>query len=61
MSTGGELSCRELVELASDHVDGALGALERARVEGHLADCEDCAEYVAQIRRTIEVLRWALT
>ncbi len=60
MSPASDLSCRELVELATEYLEGALGAIERARVDGHLADCPDCAEYIAQIRRTIEVVRWAL-
>ena len=58
--TADELTCRELVELVTEYLEGALGTLDRARVDGHLGDCPDCAEYVAQIRRTIDVVRWAL-
>jgi predicted anti-sigma-YlaC factor YlaD len=55
-----DLACRELVELATDHLEDALSALDAARVDAHLDECPDCAEYIAQIRRTIEVMRWAL-
>ena len=58
--TAGELACRELVELATEYLEDALDVLERARVDAHLAECPDCDEYVAQIRRTIEIARWAL-
>jgi anti-sigma factor RsiW len=47
------LVCRQAVELMSDHVDGALAARDRARLEAHLADCPHCTEYLAQIREVI--------
>lgn len=47
------LSCRELVELVTDYVEGALGPEERARFEQHLGVCEGCRLYVAQMRATI--------
>ena len=51
-----ELVCREAVELVTDYLEGALGAPERARLEAHLAACPHCAEYLAQMRRTLDVL-----
>jgi anti-sigma factor RsiW len=50
-----QLSCQELVELVTDYVEGALGPLERASFEHHIAICTGCHEYVAQMRRTIEL------
>ena len=52
----GELTCRELVELVTDYVEGRLPDGERMLFEAHLAGCGHCVEYVAQMRRTIEVL-----
>jgi anti-sigma factor RsiW len=49
------LSCQELVELVTDYVEGALGAVERASFEHHIATCKGCHEYVGQMRRTIEL------
>jgi anti-sigma factor RsiW len=37
------------------YLDGALPASDRARLEGHLADCPHCSEYLAQLRVVIEV------
>ena len=49
----GELTCRELVELVTDYLDGALPAAERARFEAHLRTCDACATYLDQIRVTV--------
>jgi anti-sigma factor RsiW len=48
-----ELTCRELVELVTDYLEGALPTTERLRIEEHLAVCEGCARYIDQMRRTI--------
>lgn len=50
-----DLSCREVVELVTDWLEGALPARERARVELHLAGCEGCAAYVEQMRETVRI------
>jgi anti-sigma factor RsiW len=51
-----ELSCRELVELVSDYLDDSLDRRTRRRVARHLTGCEDCSEYVAQMRVTVRLL-----
>jgi anti-sigma factor RsiW len=38
------------------YLDGSLTARDRARLEGHLADCPHCSEYLAQLRITIDAL-----
>jgi anti-sigma factor RsiW len=50
------ITCRELVELVTDYLEDALPAAERTRFEAHLADCEHCTEYLAQMRTTVAVL-----
>jgi anti-sigma factor RsiW len=47
------LVCRDAVALMSDYVEGALAPRDRHRLEGHLATCPHCSEYLAQIRATI--------
>jgi anti-sigma factor RsiW len=47
------LECREVVEVVSDFLDGALAAGDRARVEQHLLVCPPCARYLAQMRSTV--------
>lgn len=47
------LTCRELVALLTDHLEGALAPQTSARVEAHLAACRDCTAHLTQIRITI--------
>ena len=48
--------CRDAVQLMAGYLDGALSTRDRARLEGHLADCPHCTEYLAQLRVTIDTL-----
>jgi anti-sigma factor RsiW len=50
------LSCRELVELVTDYLEGTMEAAEVARFEAHLAECDGCTAYVEQMRETISAL-----
>ncbi len=51
-----ELTCRELVELVTAYLEGALPAGERLRFELHLADCPYCQTYLEQIRQTMALV-----
>jgi anti-sigma factor RsiW len=51
-----ELTCKELVELVTDYLEGALAPAERARFEAHLATCSGCRSYLEQMRHTIALL-----
>jgi anti-sigma factor RsiW len=48
-----DITCRELVELVTDYLEGALEPGDQARFEQHLEICEPCVAYVEQIRLTI--------
>jgi anti-sigma factor RsiW len=50
-----KLTCRELVELVTDYLDGSLSPRDRARFEAHLAGCTNCTLYVEQFRETIRL------
>jgi anti-sigma factor RsiW len=50
------LSCRELVELVTDYLEGALPPADHARFEAHIAVCTHCAAYLQQMRETIALL-----
>jgi anti-sigma factor RsiW len=50
-----ELVCQQIVELVTDYLEDALSRSERRRFEAHLAGCENCTEYLAQMRATIRV------
>jgi hypothetical protein len=46
----GDLECRELVELVTDYLEGALGPDQRVQFELHLAICDGCTAYLRQLR-----------
>jgi anti-sigma factor RsiW len=48
-----DITCRELVELVTAYLDGAMEPSERQRLEAHLGDCRSCRHYLDQMRRTI--------
>ena len=50
------LVCRQAVELMADYLDGRLAVADMQRLEGHLAGCPHCSEYLAQLRVTIDAL-----
>jgi anti-sigma factor RsiW len=56
MTQEAEMTCKELVELVTEYLDGGLLAADRVRFDAHLAECPWCVEYVAQIDRTITVV-----
>jgi anti-sigma factor RsiW len=49
-SHGHDLVCRDVVEVVTDYLEGALGDDERRRFEAHLAECPFCVDYVEQMR-----------
>jgi predicted anti-sigma-YlaC factor YlaD len=50
------VTCQELVELVTDYLEGALTPAELRRFEEHIAECDGCREYLAQLCRTIELI-----
>ena len=51
------MTCRQVVELMTDYLEGALSAADRARFEEHIAGCDGCRAYLAQLSTTRKVLR----
>lgn len=49
------MKCREVVELMTDYLDGALSTEDRARFEDHIAGCDGCRAYLEQLRETRRV------
>jgi len=52
---GRELTCKELVELVTAYLEGTLPRRHRRRFEAHLAACDRCTAYLAQMRTAIRV------
>jgi predicted anti-sigma-YlaC factor YlaD len=50
-----DLTCRELVELVTDYLEGGLPARDRLDFERHLVWCSWCRDYLDQMRTTIEL------
>lgn len=48
-----DLVCQQAVELVTDYLEGSLSRRQCRRLEAHLAMCEHCSEYLAQVRATI--------
>ena len=44
------ITCQRLAELCTDYVEGKLGLGERLRFELHLGLCQDCRDYLKQLR-----------
>jgi predicted anti-sigma-YlaC factor YlaD len=49
------MSCRELVELVTDYLEGSLSASDSKRFEEHLALCPGCRNYLDQMRTTVRL------
>ena len=50
---GRDLTCKELVELVTGYLEGGLRGRRRRRFESHLAACDGCTRYLAQMEATI--------
>jgi anti-sigma factor RsiW len=56
VTTTNELTCKELVELVTEYIEGTLPPAEHTRFEEHLATCRGCRNYLAQMRQTIRLV-----
>jgi anti-sigma factor RsiW len=50
------LNCQEFVELVTEYLEETLSPADRARFDAHLAECDPCVDYIAQMRLTIRAL-----
>jgi hypothetical protein len=50
------LTCREMVELVTEYIEGTMSPRLRAIFEAHLSVCPGCTAYLEQIRQTIQAL-----
>jgi predicted anti-sigma-YlaC factor YlaD len=50
------MSCRELVEVVTDYLEGSMAQTDRLRFEAHLGECPYCVNYLDQMRETIVAL-----
>ena len=49
------MTCREVIDVLDDYVDGTMPPDVAAELERHLADCAPCRAYLATYRKTREL------
>lgn len=49
--------CRDMTELATDYLEGALGGGKRFAVRWHLSLCSMCRRHYRQVRQTVALVR----
>lgn len=52
-----EIACNEVVELATEYLEGKLTDPHLSLLEEHLPECDGCTEYLEQLRQTVRALR----
>lgn len=50
-----EVPCQQIVEMVTDYLENALSRRDRRRFEHHIAGCEHCTAYLAQMRETLRL------
>jgi anti-sigma factor RsiW len=50
------MTCRQVVELMTAYLEGALSPHDRSRFEKHIAGCDGCTAYLAQLRTTLRAV-----
>lgn len=51
-----QFRCKNLVELVTAYLDGALSPEDKLRFETHLSQCHGCQNYLEQFRQTIRLV-----
>lgn len=55
-AANGGMSCRQIVELVTEYLEGSLSRKDTRRFEEHIEECPYCATYLDQMRQTIVTL-----
>ena len=50
-----QMTCKELVELVTEYLEGTLPNDIRLQMQQHLSGCEGCTNYMEQMRKTIRL------
>ena len=53
MDVAEDLSCREIVELVTEYLEGTMPVRDREAFELHLVLCDGCANYLDQVREMV--------
>ncbi|MER2559259.1 MAG: zf-HC2 domain-containing protein [Myxococcaceae bacterium] len=58
--TVGGLDCFEVLAQLSDYLDGELEQGDKAKIEAHLAGCEECTRFGGEFGAVVKALRTRL-
>lgn len=58
--TVGGLDCFEVLAQLSDYLDGELNNADKAKIEAHLAGCEECTRFGGEFGAVVKALRTRL-
>jgi hypothetical protein len=50
------MTCREVVELATDYFEASLPSDTSGRFAAHVAHCDGCQAYLRQVRITVDIV-----
>jgi anti-sigma factor (TIGR02949 family) len=50
-------NCKQVFSLLSDFIDGELPAELHREIEGHIAACDPCIEYLDSLKKTASMVR----
>jgi predicted anti-sigma-YlaC factor YlaD len=53
---GVTISCKEVVDLVTDYLEGVIDEPTRVEFEAHLRLCAGCAEYLKQMRLALRAV-----
>jgi anti-sigma factor (TIGR02949 family) len=56
----GGLDCFEVLEHLSDYLDGDVVAATKAKIEAHLAGCDECTRFGGEFGAVVKALRATL-
>jgi hypothetical protein len=51
------MKCANIREKVSEYIDGTISPEEIILIEGHLESCQECKQYFADMRKTVEHVR----
>jgi len=52
-----EPTCREVVELVTEYLEGTMAPEDREALERHLEGCQGCRAYIEQVRGAVALSR----
>jgi anti-sigma factor RsiW len=55
VSAAASVTCRQVVDLVTEYLEGSMPVSERVAFEQHVALCPPCRAYLVQLRKVVRV------